>query len=88
MVPYPSYTTPIANKWVYRTKLLAYGNLNKYKPRVVANGYSQLEGIDYAGTFSPIVKPQTIRVVLTLTISMNWSLKQLNANNAFLNSDL
>lgn len=50
-------------------------------------GYNQIKGIDYVESFSHVVKPQTIRVVLTLA-SMNWPLKHLDLNNAFLNGDL
>lgn len=50
-------------------------------------GYNQIKGIDNVESFSHVVKPQTIRVVLTLA-SMNWPLKHLDLNNAFLNGDL
>lgn len=57
----------------------------------MAKVYNHIEDIDYAYIFlcvSPVVKSQTIKVVLELAISMNWKLKQLDVNNAFLNDDL
>lgn len=53
--------------------------------------YNHIEDIDYADIFlcvSPVVKSQTIKVVLALAISMNWKLKQLDVNNAYLNDAL
>jgi hypothetical protein len=65
-------------KWVYKMKLKAYGNFERLKARLVSNGFTQLEGIDCAETFSPIVKPQTIHIVLTITL--NASFESLEGN--------
>lgn len=47
------------------------GSLNKYKARLVAKGFHQTAGFDFNETFSPMVKPVTVRVVLTLALSRN-----------------
>ncbi|GJS13134.1 ribonuclease H-like domain-containing protein [Tanacetum coccineum] len=74
--------------WLFRHKYLAYDTLSRYKARLVANGSTQLEGIDVHETFSPVVKPVTIRTVLSLATSWHWLVYQLDVNNAFLHGDL
>ncbi|GJX53484.1 ribonuclease H-like domain-containing protein [Tanacetum coccineum] len=59
-----------------------------YKARLVANGSSQQFGVDCDDTFSPVFKPATIRMVLSLALSRNWHVHQLDVKNAFLNDDL
>ncbi|GJT14866.1 ribonuclease H-like domain-containing protein [Tanacetum coccineum] len=61
-----------------------HGSLNRYKARLVANGSTQIVGIDVDETFSPVVKPATIRTVLSLAISRHWPVHQLDVKNAFL----
>ncbi|GJW85345.1 ribonuclease H-like domain-containing protein [Tanacetum coccineum] len=55
--------------WLFRHKYLAYGTLSRYKDCIIANGSKQLEVIDVNETFSPVVKPDTIRTVLSLATS-------------------
>ncbi|GJX79317.1 ribonuclease H-like domain-containing protein [Tanacetum coccineum] len=62
--------------------------LNIYKARLVANGSSQQLGIDCDETFSPVVKPATIHIVLSLALSRHWPIHQLDVKNAFLNGHL
>nr|GEU77834.1 ribonuclease H-like domain-containing protein [Tanacetum cinerariifolium] len=61
---------------------------NKYKARLVANGRSQQFCVDCDDTFSLVVKPATIRTILSLALSRNWHIHQLDVKNAFLNDDI
>ena len=74
LVPSPAHGKVIGCKWVYKLKLKADGSIDRYKACLVAKGYHQTAGLDFLKTFSPVVKPITIRVVLTLAISQNWPL--------------
>lgn len=75
-------------KWVYRLKHDENGNIKRHKARLVAKGFNQQPGIDYHETFSPVVKSTTVRVVLSLAITRQWPLRQLDVQNAFLHGDL
>lgn len=79
---------PIGCRWVYKVKENPNGSVRKYKARLVAKGFHQQVGFDFNETFSPVVKPTTIRIVLTIALSRGWSVRQLDINNAFLNGIL
>jgi hypothetical protein len=75
-------------KWVYKIKQKADGLIDCHKARLDAKGFKQHLRIDYDDTFSLVVKPATIRLILSLVASQGWVLHQLNVQNAFLHSVL
>jgi len=71
-------------KWVFRIKRKADGSIEHYKARLVAEGFHQQPGIDFSETYSPVIKPITVRRVLSLPVSAGWPIHQVNVSNAFL----
>ncbi|KAJ0602472.1 putative RNA-directed DNA polymerase [Helianthus annuus] len=88
LVPKPLDSPVIRSMWLFRPTFNSDGSLERYKARLVCNGKSQTVGIDCMETFSPVVKPATIRMVLSLAVSRSWPIHQLDVKNAFLNGQL
>ncbi|KAJ9542159.1 hypothetical protein OSB04_028665 [Centaurea solstitialis] len=88
LVPRPPRVNMVWSMWLFRHKYHADGSLSRYKARLVANGRSQQQGIDCDETFSPVVKPATIRTVLSIAVSQHWPIHQLDVKNAFLHGHL
>ena len=61
----------VGAKWVFRLKRKADGSIERYKARLVAKGFHQQPGIDFGDTYSPVVKPITIRTVISLDGKLN-----------------
>jgi len=64
------------------------GSFQRHKARLVAQGFNQTEGCDYNETYNPVVKPSTIRVVLSHVVSSAWPIYQFDVNNTSMNNDL
>lgn len=70
---------------MFRLKRNPDGSIARHKARLVAKGFHQRPGLDFHDTFSPVLKPQTIKLVLCLAL---WPLTQMDVNNAFLHGSI
>ena len=84
LVPKPLGINVVGCKWVFKLKQHPDGTVDKHKARLVAHGFTQQHGVDYHDTFSPVVKPATVRLVLSVAVSRGWCLRQVDVSNAFL----
>lgn len=75
LVPLPEGKKAIGCKWVFKVKENPNGTFNKYKARLVAKGFHQIAGFDFTGTFSLVVKPTTICVVLSVAFMKGWNVR-------------
>jgi hypothetical protein len=69
-------------------KLRADGSFDRYKACWVLRGFTQRLEVNYDETFSPVVKPATVRTVLATAVSRDWPVQQLDVKNAFLHGTL
>lgn len=88
LVPSSPHLNVAGCKWVFRIKRNVDGTIQRYKACLVAKGFHQSPRVDFFETFSSVVKASTIRVILSLAVTHNWELRQLDFNNTFLNGDL
>ncbi|GJZ14279.1 ribonuclease H-like domain-containing protein [Tanacetum coccineum] len=88
LVPCPANVNVVRSMWLFKYKFHADGTLSRYKASLVANGRSQQQGIDCDETFSPVVKLATIHTVLSVAVSHDWLIHQLDVKNAFLRGHL
>jgi hypothetical protein len=65
---------------VYKVKHKVNDSVDRYKDRLVVKGFKQCLDIDYNDTFSPVVKPATMRLVLSITLSQG-TIRQLDEQN-------
>jgi hypothetical protein len=88
IVPRPERKSVVTSKWIYKINHTVDGSIEKEKARFVARGFSQIKGVDYDETFSPVAQYTSIRSIIALVASMGWKLHQLDVKIAFLNGEI
>lgn len=86
--PLPRGKKAIGCRWVLKIKRTADGSIDKYKARLVAQGFNQRSGIDYHETFAPVAKFTSIRALLSLAACHDYEVHQMDVVTAYLNGDI
>jgi hypothetical protein len=88
LVELPTGINPIGRKWVFKNKLKAEGKVEKYKARLAAKAYSEVEGIDFGDIFSLVSKLTSIIFLLYVTTAFDFEEEQMDVKKKFLHGDL
>nr|KAJ0227737.1 hypothetical protein LSAT_V11C100025710 [Lactuca sativa] len=88
LVPRPSGKTITGTHWVYRNKVDKDGIITRNKARLVAQGFTQIESIDYGETFAPVARIEAIRLFLAYASYMNFIVYQMDVKTPFLHGVL
>ena len=83
-VPRPEGEHIIGTKWIFRNKTNEEGNVIRNKARLVAQGYSQMEGVDYDERFASVARMESIRILLALACQLKFKLYQMDVKTTFL----
>ena len=86
--PLPEGKNVVGSHWVFKVKRDGDGCVQQFKARLVAQGYSQTEGVDYNEVFSPVVQNTSIRSLLALANVHDWEVHQMDIKTAFLQGNL
>jgi hypothetical protein len=81
----PREVNVLGTKWVFKNKQGEDGEVVRNKARLVTQGYSQVEGLDFRETFTPVARLEAIRILLAFASSKGFKLYQMDVKSAFLN---
>jgi hypothetical protein len=88
IVPHPKGRKVVGSKWVFRIKRGPDREIQKYKARVVAQDFTQIEGVDYDKTFTPVAKLSSLRAILAIATEFNLEVHQMDVKSVYLNGEL
>ncbi|GJS93742.1 retrovirus-related pol polyprotein from transposon TNT 1-94 [Tanacetum coccineum] len=88
LVDLPPGCKALGYKWIFKKKMKADGTVDKYKARLVIQGFRQREGLDYFDTYSPVTRITSIRTIIAIAALRNLEIHQMDVKTAFLNGDL
>ena len=88
MVDVPKDVNVVGSKWVFKPKKDASGSVIRYKARLVAQGFSQVPGVDYFDMFAPVARLASICTVLAFAAAEDYETGQIDVKSAYLNGEL
>ena len=88
LVDAPLGANIVGSKWVFRAKKDAAGKVVRYKAHLVAQGFSQVPGVDYFDTFAPVARLASIQAVLAMAAVNDYEIHQIDIKGAYLNGKL
>ncbi|GJY97194.1 retrotransposon protein, putative, ty1-copia subclass [Tanacetum coccineum] len=88
LVDLPPDCKTVGSKWLFKKKTDMDGNVHTYKARLVAKGFTQLYGVDYEETFSPVADIRAIRILIAIATFYDYEIWQMDVKTAFLNGYL
>jgi hypothetical protein len=88
IVELPAGKKLICRKWFFKKKFNEQGKMEKCKARLVEKGYSQVEGIDFGEIFSPVAKLTFVIFLLSIVVSFDLEVEQMDVKTPFLHGDL
>lgn len=83
LVPRTYDMNVVGSKWIFKIKFKSDGSVERYKARLVAQGNTQVTGIDFDKTFTPVSKPTTVRIILSIAVINHWCIQQLDVKHTF-----
>jgi hypothetical protein len=84
----PDNANIVGSKWVFHIKRIADGSIDKHKARLVARGFTQVYGLDYFNTYSPVARLTSIRLILAIAARYDWEIESFDFVGAYLNGEL
>lgn len=88
IVPRSRDVNEISAKWIFKVKHDSRGNVERYKARLVARGFTQVEGVDYNEIFAPVVRMDSVRLLISLSVQFDLKYRQFDIATAFLNGEI
>ena len=88
LAPRPKGVNVIGTKWIFKNKINEDKEIIRNKSRLVAQGYTQVEGVDFDESFAPVARLESIRILMSIASIMNFKLYQMDVKCAFLNGYL
>jgi hypothetical protein len=88
LVSRPSNPNIIGTKWIFKNKSDEHGTVIQNKARLIAQGYTHIERVDFDETFAPVAHLESIRILLSISCHLGFKLYQMDVKSAFLNGIL